>query len=331
MKKIILISQNSEVKKAFSNIAKSRSFSFETVTHRAGEKCGSPAFRYLDVSGIGPKELEARLTALSETEHPWGVVDPERCIDDVGGLFHRGACDYITLGSGKKLKVGRVQQALDFHTACSKPVSREKGKHTASARKASRPAAEYARDWSCVKSGKTYTFCIMYVELMPSKDVSGKSGSAYREQMQSAFHNMITQQVDPYDGRVWMWNEWGGLVLFPFDGSKCDTIIMAMRLILNRVPFSIECGPFNTILDFRLALHVGVTSYQDRGQTGTIISDDINFIFHLGKNKLEPGYLYLTDSFFPLLKDDLKKLFKEQGHYEEHRIYRMSSPYGIRV
>ncbi|MDY7029860.1 MAG: hypothetical protein SVR04_16330 [Spirochaetota bacterium] len=331
MNKIILITQNSEVKKAFSSIAKSRSFSFETVTHRAGEKCGSEAFRYIDVSGVSPKELEARLAVLSETGHPWGVVDPEGCIEDVGDLFHRGACDYIHLRSGKKLKVRRVQQAIDFHTVRSAPLVHGKGRTNTPARKASRSAAEYAREWSSVKSGRTYTFCIMYIELLPSPDVSGKSGSTYREQMQTAFHNMITQQVDPYDGRVWMWNEWGGLVLFPFDGSKCDTIIMAMRLILNRVPFSIECGPFNTILDFRLALHIGVTSYQDRGQTGTIISDDINFIFHLGKNKLEPGYLYLTDSFFPLLTDDLKKLFKEHGHYEEHRIYRMSSPYGIRI
>ena len=331
MKKIILISQNTEVKKAFSSIAKSRSFSFETVTHKSGEKCGSEAFRYIDVSGVNKKDLEARLAVLSETGHPWGVVDPEGSIEDVGDLFHRGACDYFTMRSGKKLKVRRVQQALDFHAARSAPRSRENGNNSAPAKKAPKPAAEYARDWSSVKSGRTYTFCIMYVELRPSQDVSGKSGSTYREQMQTAFHNMISQQVGPYDGRVWMWNEWGGLVLFPFDGSKCDTIFMAMRLILNRVPFSIECGPFNTILDFRLALHIGVTSYQDRGLTGTIISDDINFIFHLGKNKLEPGYLYLTDNFLPLLTDDLKKLFKEQGHYEEHRIYRMSSPYGIHV
>ena len=194
--------------------------------------------------------------------------------------------------------------------------------------KPSKPLAEYALSWSKVKSGKTYTFCIMYIEMLPSTEVSGKSGAAYKEQMQTAFQNMISQQIGPYNGKVWMWNDWGGLVLFPSDGKNCDTLIMAMRLLINRVPLSMENGPFNSILSFRLALHIGTTGYKVRGQTGTIVSDDINFIFHLGKNKLEPGHLYLTDSFFPHLSENMRLLFKDQGVFEEHRVYRMTSPYG---
>jgi len=329
MKKIILISRNTNVKKVFSGISKSPSFSLQIVSSGKNTRQDPETFRYLDVSGMDPGDIEEWIGTVSKIGCPWGIIDPDGTIEDVAELFHRGACDYLPLKSAKKLKVGRMQQAFSFHStrrmskmAEKRPVSKDAGCVSA-------PAEEYSLTWSNVKSGKKYSFCIMYAELLPSQEVRGKSGAKYQEEIQSAFHNLISREAGLYNGKVWVWNDWGGLVLFPFDGQKYDTILMAMRLLLNRVPISIDAGPFNSIFDFRLALHIGATKYKDRGQTGTIVSDDINFIFHLGKNKLESGYLYLTDSFFPLLTDELKKLFKEQGLYEGHRIYRMGSPYEI--
>lgn len=329
MKKIILITRNDRVKQAFSGISKSPSFSLRIVSSGKNARQDPETFRYLDVSGMGPAELEEWMEAVAKIGCPWGILDPDGTIDDVAELFHRGACDYLPLKSAKNLKVGRIRQAFDFFSTGKK---RDNGKEQPASKDGgcvSAPAEEYSLSWSNVKSGKKYSFCIMYAELLPSREVQGRSGAKYQEEIQSAFHNLISREAGLYNGKVWMWNDWGGLVLFPFDGQKYDTILMAMRLLLNRVPISIEAGPFNSVFDFRLALHIGATKYKDRGQTGTIVSDDINFIFHLGKNKLESGYLYLTDSFFPLVTDELKGLFKDQGLYEGHRIYRMGSPYEI--
>jgi len=329
MKKVILISRNDAVIRIFSSIEKSPSYDFEIMQNIGKIKGCQEALRYLDVTGSNQDQIIKKIDKLKQLGHPWAVVDPEGAIEDVGALFHQGACDYISMKNGKKLKVGRILKVLTFHNQIvySAPLVTKETK-VAPQKPIHKPDAPYAASWSHVKSGKTYTFCILYVELLPSREVSGKSGIDFQEQMQAAFQKLVTQEVGPYQGKVWMWNDWGGLVLLPCGNESCDTIIMAMRLLLNRVQFSIEAGPFSNLMDFRLALHIGVTNYKARGQTGTIVSDDINFIFHLGKKRIEPGFLYITDSYYPLLKNDMKLLFKDQGMFEGHRIYRMQSPFG---
>jgi hypothetical protein len=145
--------------------------------------------------------------------------------------------------------------------------------------------------------------------------------------MQAAFHDALNRRVEDFDGKIWMWNEWTGLILFPYDGKKCDAVLPAMRLILNRVLFSIEEGDFQAVLSYKLALHIGSTLYRRRGQTGTILSDDVNFIFHLGVKKTEADSLYLSEAAYAQISKRLYPLFEERGRFEGYQTYRMVSPF----
>lgn len=181
--------------------------------------------------------------------------------------------------------------------------------------------------WDRVKENSEYSFCFLFVELLPSGEWKGKSGASHQEQMQTAFQDAVTRRVEDFDGKIWMWNEWTGLVLFPFDGKKCDAIVPGIRLLLNRVLLSIEGGDFQTVLNYKLALHVGSTRYRRRGQTGTIVSDDVNFIFHLGVKKADANSLYLSESAYFRISERLYPLFQEKGVFEGHQVYRAGSPF----
>jgi hypothetical protein len=132
--------------------------------------------------------------------------------------------------------------------------------------------------------------------------------------------------VKPANGEIWMWNEWGGVVLFPFAYENSQPVIVATRMIFNRPLISIEDMQVDTLIDYRIALHVGNTSYNKRGDTGEIIADDINFIFHLGKKRTEKNSLYLTETTFPLLPESMRRLFVEEESFEGRGLYRMRKP-----
>jgi hypothetical protein len=94
-------------------------------------------------------------------------------------------------------------------------------------------------------------------------------------------------------------------------------------LMLNQRLISAEEFCYDFLVSFRVALHIGNTVYQLRGDTGTIVSDSINSIFHLGQKFAEPGSLYLTEDVRPLLPAGLEKSFVSEGIYEGREILRM--------
>jgi hypothetical protein len=122
---------------------------------------------------------------------------------------------------------------------------------------------------------------------------------------------------------IWMWSDWGGVILFPFDGSNSAPIFLAARLMINRPLISIEELRVDSIVDYRLALHVGNTVYNTRGDTGTIISEDLNFFFHLGKRRVEANSLYVTEAAYPQIPQGLQPLFTRQEVFEGSGLYRM--------
>lgn len=326
MTKVVLISDNTQLKVAFRPVSKSKKYRFEHINWsqwRSRNTESNNQLFYFDIDEFTETELKRQLTNAQRLHSPWGIIDNSGRIEDVAQLFHQGGCDYINTQRHGTVKVKRIQQVLSYHQQRSRAGISE----TEQVCRPKEHSAPPAKDWKSVVSGQEYTFCFMYIELLPSKEWSRKSGDSHQEQMQNAFHDLIENRIDSHDGRIWMWNEWGGLVLFPYDGDNRDALVLATRLILNRVILSIEGGPFQTLIDYKIALHLGATPYQDRGNTGKIVSDDVNFIFHLGTKYAEPNRVYLTSQVRDAVDSDLKTLLEPDGDFEDKQIYILDSPF----
>ncbi len=347
MKKFILVtgdSPDSPARTAFKPIVRSKKYTFESISWdewNSTNKGANGHFFYLDISQFTDTEINQLLKNAESLGSLWGIVDTKSRIKDVGSLFHRGCCDYIDTNRLDSVKVKRLKQVTDFHAqragstaqAHAHPIAYGQALVPASQTtpspqgKCAKYSAEFSKEWNNVIPGREYVFCFMYIELLPSKEWSKKAGDSHKEQMQNAFHDMIDTHTSAYNGKIWMWNEWGGVVLFPFDGKKCEAAVCATRLLLNRVILSIEGGPFHALIDYKIALHVGTSSYKERGKTGTIVSDDVNFIFHLGAKYAEPNRLYITSRVYNSIQSNLYTLFAPQGEFEEHPILRLDSPF----
>ena len=202
----------------------------------------------------------------------------------------------------------------------------EREKNTKEKKKTEDHPVARSGGWKNIRSGKEYTFVFLYVEIDLVDEWRKKSGKAHMNEVLTAFHTHIDREVGRLGGKVWMWMESSGLVLFPFDGESIPMIEAGMKLILDRTIISAEYYTYNTLITYRMAIHVGNTVYRPRGDTGTLVSGTVNFLFHLGQKFLKPGNFLVTETAAPFIPEGLADCFRPAGTFEQTKILRMRLP-----
>ncbi|RJP24309.1 MAG: hypothetical protein C4529_02890 [Deltaproteobacteria bacterium] len=274
---------------------------------------------YVDLSSLKPADIAKAMKLLHAAETLlWGVIDPKGIVKDSAEIFHRGGADYI----GKELAKAPVNSAR--FTAVSNFLHIESG-DDAPARLAIsfKPSG---RDWKEVKEGKEYTFCMIFIELDNQAVLRKNASDKQLGEVMRTFQGFVQKTMSNLNGRIWMWADFCGLVLIPFDGERCEAVLTCLRLQMNRTIISLEECDLGICLSYRIALHIGNTVYRSRGETGSIISDSINSIFHLGQKFARPGQLVLTENIEPFIPSGVKDLFINDGIFEGRMIYRLIFP-----
>jgi hypothetical protein len=98
-----------------------------------------------------------------------------------------------------------------------------------------------------------------------------------------------------------------------------------LRVLLSRVFYDIDESLLPGRLIFHMALSVGTTVYQ-KGDTGRIVSDGVNSIFHLGRKYAQPGQFLMTAEACELAPPALRAHLVPAGSFEGSRIVRLLRP-----
>ena len=320
---VLVFSSNKEAPAWFARLGRSRAW--PVAIHppdqlqarvRSAEK---GAVIYLDVSDTADASQALRYLARRRDVR-FGIIDPGGSLKDVAAEFHAGAVDYL----GPGLLAGgidgpRLRRILGFRFIDGLP---EPSAAPVVKKRAARGALS-GTDWRAVRSGQEYRFTMMFIEL-DNQDVLRRE---YGAESLAAFVGKFFAHVDsimaPLSGRRWIWDEFGGLFLLPFDGKRCDAVLACVRLMLNRKLASIEMFDFDILPSYRVVLHIGSTVYRSRGQTGNIVADSVNSLFHLGQKFARPGNLYLSEDVVPFVPKGLADLFVRAGSFEGREIHRL--------
>jgi hypothetical protein len=323
--RILVFTENHTVRALFKGFERSRTFKFSYFScsemKRRIKELDSDDFFYIDISGQKEQQIKKVLSTLSRLgAHRYGIIDPKGIIKDIPLLFFKGAADYIgyeVYTSG--VTTARLKSALSYSPPCSDrsptvPKSEKKGYILS------------GKDWKNIKAGHEYTFCMMFIELDNHVELKKKIGEDLLDSMLASFRRYIENTAASIQGRLWIWNDHNGLVLYPFDGVRCDAVLLGFRLMLFRKLICADNLPFDTLFSYRIALQLGNTVYRKKGQTGTLVSDSINSIFHIGRNFTPPGHFYLTKELIGFVPEGLKPYFLPAGRYKEIEIMRMKRP-----
>ncbi len=324
--RVYIFSARPSVTSRFKSLVKSKLFELRTadpanLKQTFAQEDGY-TLAYLDASHFSNAQISRILKESAASDNRRiGIIDGTGAIEDPGRLFHDGAVDYLAKKTLQgNVTASRIQKAISY---CNFEQSGMEEAVIAV------PTPEWklsGSSWKNVKSGQEYTFCFMYVEIDQIDEWKNRSGRTHLDEVKATFQNHLKKFAEGISGRIWMWMDLCGVLLFPFDGTRCDPILDCMRLVLNRSIISAEKYLYHTTISYKLALHIGNTVYRSRGNTGTIVSDAVNFLFHIGSQFAEPGNFYLTEPVARFIPKKLKNCFVPAGTFEEVEIKRMRLP-----
>ena len=308
------------------------------------------SFFYLDAAAFSSEALWEALGSAGRTRPGCvGVFDPDGKVTDPARVFFHGGVDYLSkriLSNG--VSPARFEEARAFFEGGGNGFSGIPA--TAGHLKAAgdpRPGAQSVDDhidepvvhlarairppdevlsgtgWDEVEVGKDYTFWLLYAQLDDTTRYTAHTSDAYAAQVAGRFRQHLLDEMERFGGHVWMWKRFGGLLLFPYDGERCMPIIPVFRMFMNRVIANVEHYQLKNPVSFRMALHLGNTPYQEVGDTGGVVSEDVNFIFHLGSKFTDAGAMTATATALSFVPEGLQRYFSDRGTFEGHHVYEM--------
>jgi hypothetical protein len=288
---------------------------------------------YVDISGFpaakAAKAIPAAKKACKNT--PWGIIDPKGQIGDPASLFFEGASDYLGpafVKNAKGIDAKRLKSALswrhDLAGTAKEEVKIAKGEGSVIPKTGIKlPPASAFPGWKNMQPGKNMPFYLVYCCLQGKVPLDTRLGEKVFAQMHHRFMAHIAKHFQEGDGLAWMDSGKDCLFLFPAKGKSGEIAVKnCVKLLVSAPLIMLETLGLTLPAGFVFALHYGSLSYSPPGHTGTVVSDAVNFIFHLGAKKAQPGRLTLSgelpDGTVPKALEDS---FVSAGEYEGRKIF----------
>jgi class 3 adenylate cyclase len=277
-------------------------------------------FVYVDAGGLSQADLARILSLVSANPRVrFCIVDPAGQVSDVAALFHAGAVDYVgksTAGSRPNPKRRAAMQSFAQRLGKGFGESPAAGADLQSAQ---------GDGWGDIKAGREHAFAFLLIEVDNAEELKKRHEAENLAAAMATFREFVERIAAQYGGRPWMWSGFGGLLLFPLHERAPHAALCGLRILLSSIFYDCEQSILPGRLSFRMALSVGTTVYRE-GDTGRIISDAVNSIFHLGRRYTGPAQFVLTSDAYELVPQALRDYFQPAGSYEGRRIHRMLRP-----
>jgi len=295
---------------------------------------GNEDISYIDISGLSDTEIKKTLTQIKKicNNSHWGIIDPKGSIKDIAALFFEGACDYLGPGilkTKKGIDAKRFKEALQWRKAVTSAASASDGNAAMSGGTGflksgiKLPAAKTFPGWKKMTMGKIMPFYILYCSLQGKFPFDSRLDEKTVAQIHKRFLSLLSGYMREGDGLLWMNTGKDCLFLFPPRVQCAQAAVKTcIRMIVSAPLFVLETFGISIPANFVFAMHYGTITYEPPGKTGTIVSDAVNSIFHLGAKKAEPGRLTVSSELPDVsVPASLHDLFVPAGEYEGRKIW----------
>ena len=295
---------------------------------------GSADITYIDVSGLAAAELKKTITQAKKSckDSAWGIIDPKGSVKDAASLFFDGASDYLSasvLKTSGGLDAKRLKDALQWRKSAARAVvsaNDEKSESSSGGFLNSGvklPAASAFPGWKKMQTGKSMPFYLLYCSLQGKVPLDSRIDGKALTQVHKKFLTLLSGKLKDADGLLWMDTGKDCLFLLPPKAKSAEAAIKACLGMIVASPLLVmETLGVYIPANFIFALHYGSISYKPPGKTGTVVSDAVNSVFHLGSKKAEPGRFTISgaipDASIPKSCYDI---FAPCGEYEGRKIW----------
>ncbi|MDR0601765.1 MAG: hypothetical protein LBG42_05225 [Treponema sp.] len=284
---------------------------------------------YLDISGLGPAEIKKALALLKKScaASPWGIFDPGGLSSDPASFFFEGASDYVGKAAVTGLSKKRLTAAASWREAAGtagagKTRSSKTAPEIPPKKSARLPSGKF-EGWKSIRTGTVTPVFFLYIALSAGDDnLRSRLGEAAFTTTRNRLRDFLQQQFAGASALLWMESESNFLFLVPPQAAPAKAALTAgLKLVLSAPLAGPENFGLSVPVIFTVALHYGKTAFQAPGKTGTVVSDAVNFVFHLGVKYAEPGRFTMSDEVpAEAVPPGLADLFIPAGEYEGFAI-----------
>ena len=286
---------------------------------------------YIDISGFSEPEIKKMITQIKKLckNTPWGIVDLKG-IKDPAALFFCGARDYLgpsLLKSSSGLNAKRLKEPLLWYKEfagsgidCAKV---EEAEAPFLDPEIQLPAAKAFPGWKKIESGKTMPFYLLYCSLQGKTALDVRLGDKVLAHVNTRFQTFLANSFRKSEGLLWMKTANDCLFLIPPKLKNIEEVIKeCINMIISSPLIVLETIGITIPVNFIFAIHYGSVTYKPPGKTGTVVSDAVNAVFHLGAKKAEPGRLTISNSLPGVsIPNKLQDLFLPCGAFEGRSIW----------
>ncbi|MFP4643352.1 MAG: adenylate/guanylate cyclase domain-containing protein [Spirochaetales bacterium] len=175
-------------------------------------------------------------------------------------------------------------------------------------------------NWGALRDGKNYHTTVASIDLVQSSDLARRYGDRKMKKTLYQFREFMKQKLRYYDGRIWSWGGDGGIVSFAFKNCEIRAVQCALDLQRTvRVFAGSPDYPLDEAIGLRIGIDCGTVTFQH--DTGSIISDTINFAAHIEKKSTPAGHVGISDAMLTRLPDCIADVFTTEETLERRSVF----------
>jgi hypothetical protein len=276
---------------------------------------------YLDAGSFTRKSWEETIPRMSaEPRINWAVIDHGQLLPDPAAVFHAGALDY----AGRDAPDGFIDDKR-IDTIMRFAEGRLQTDRPANSRHQNQRQRQTAfSGWDQLVEGKEYEFLMLFIGLCDADGLHTRLGDTRFAKLKSSVVSVAETLASERDGVVWISDGQCILELFKPD-SASKVVTSCIRILANMELVSYEQLRLDQeTVSLNFSLCRATAPWQKPGNTGTIVADSINYIYHLGRKFTPPGVIDLVDDLASSLPSRLADHIVPAGSFEGKTVNRFA-------
>ena len=175
-------------------------------------------------------------------------------------------------------------------------------------------------NWGSLKDGREYGMSVMSLDIVNNSKLVKTHGNRSMQKLYYELRLYLQNKIDVYDGRIWNFAGDGGIIAFAFKGHENRSLLCGLDILRGLPLFNMTSVlPLDEMFTLRLGVNTGkVRFFID---TGSIVSDVINYAAHLEKQVAEPGKLTVSHSLKESVEPRIMTIFEKKGVFEDQEYY----------
>jgi len=191
------------------------------------------------------------------------------------------------------------------------------------------PALRRTRNWGTLKTGHTYTFAFLRIDVVGSSAMVRTYDSESVNRCYKDLRAIVQHITEKRNGRIWGWDGDGGLAAFFYGNKNQNAVLSGMEILHEIFLYNLSNNPLGEQVRVRIAVHNGPFSYSQNYED-LKNSETVQIAEEMEHKLSPPNGLTLSEVVQVMLDHNIlaQLIEKKEKGSRKYFLYGMNKTYG---